>query len=208
MLVKQLCEELGAESFKPMGNTIIIKRDINPDKSDGGIFFPETRFDLPSWATVVISPEEITTYDGQVKKTNLKEGDRIFLHPSDSQPLANGCSFHRTTVQQIKVVNGEAQKGWALVKIDVEEEKSIGGIILARSYDVVKRDPGEGTVTSSKIDGVKVGDRVVFIKGESNWYSEDTLVVADRHMMGVLEDDMRFYELSLMPDGTYEMGGV
>lgn len=65
---------------EPLYNYVLIEKDEEKETSSGGIFIPDNSKEAPSTGTVLkVGPGIVNETTGQLVKTTVKEGDRIFF---------------------------------------------------------------------------------------------------------------------------------
>lgn len=64
---------------KPLGDRVLVKQDDEVQKTEGGIFLPETAKEAPQWGTVVRVGTGKVMENGQVRTLSVKEGDKIIF---------------------------------------------------------------------------------------------------------------------------------
>lgn len=63
----------------PLGDRVLVKQEDEPQKTEGGIFLPETAKEAPQWGTVVrIGPGKLLE-SGEVRRLSVKEGDKVIF---------------------------------------------------------------------------------------------------------------------------------
>ncbi|MGD9592870.1 MAG: co-chaperone GroES [Candidatus Berkiella sp.] len=63
----------------PLLDRVLVKQDDEPQKSEGGIFLPETAKEAPQWGTVVrVGPGKILD-NGEKRPMTVKEGDKVIF---------------------------------------------------------------------------------------------------------------------------------
>ena len=65
--------------LKPLGDRILVKRVDQEEKTKGGIIIPDTAQEKPQEAEVVAVGAGKVLENGQVRKLDLKTGDRVLL---------------------------------------------------------------------------------------------------------------------------------
>ena len=65
--------------LKPLGDRILVKRIEQEEKTKGGIIIPDTAQEKPQEAEVVAVGAGKFLDNGQVRKIDLKAGDRVLL---------------------------------------------------------------------------------------------------------------------------------
>jgi len=60
----------------PIGDRVLVKQDESEQKTEGGIFLPDTAKETPQWGRVVcVGAGKVE--DGKLRPLTVKEGDRI-----------------------------------------------------------------------------------------------------------------------------------
>ncbi len=63
----------------PLLDRVLVKQDDEPQKTEGGIYLPDTAKEAPQWGTVVrVGPGKVLD-SGEVRKMTVKEGDKIIF---------------------------------------------------------------------------------------------------------------------------------
>ncbi len=63
----------------PLLDRVLVKQDDEPQKTQGGIYLPETAKEAPQWGTVVrVGPGKMLD-NGEVRKMTVKEGDKVIF---------------------------------------------------------------------------------------------------------------------------------
>lgn len=63
----------------PLGDRVLVKQDDEPQKTEGGIFLPETAKEAPQWGTIVrIGPGKMDEA-GKRHPLTVKEGDKVIF---------------------------------------------------------------------------------------------------------------------------------
>lgn len=63
----------------PLLDRVLVKQDDEPQKSEGGIFLPETAKEAPQWGTVVrVGPGKVLD-NGEKRPMTVKEGDKVIF---------------------------------------------------------------------------------------------------------------------------------
>ncbi len=63
----------------PLGDRVLVKQDDEPQKTEGGIFLPETAKEAPQWGTVVRTGPGKKLESGEISKLTVKEGDKVIF---------------------------------------------------------------------------------------------------------------------------------
>lgn len=63
----------------PLLDRVLVKQDDEPQKTEGGIFLPETAKEAPQWGTVVkVGPGKVLD-NGEKRPMTVKEGDKVIF---------------------------------------------------------------------------------------------------------------------------------
>jgi len=65
--------------LKPLGDRILVKRCCQEEKTKGGIIIPDSAQEKPQEAEIVAVGTGKVLDNGQVRKIDLKAGDRVLL---------------------------------------------------------------------------------------------------------------------------------
>ncbi len=65
--------------LQPLGDRIVVERELSGDKTEGGIYLPESAKDKPSRGTVVAVGEGRLLRDGSRSPLQLKPGDAVIF---------------------------------------------------------------------------------------------------------------------------------
>lgn len=68
-----------AVKLQPLGDRIVVERDMMEDKTVGGIYLPEAAKDKPSRGTVISVGDGKILADGSRSKLQVKPGDRVLF---------------------------------------------------------------------------------------------------------------------------------
>lgn len=63
----------------PLGDRVLVKQDDEPQKTEGGIFLPETAKEAPQWGTIVKAGKGKMQEDGKLRPLTVKEGDKVIF---------------------------------------------------------------------------------------------------------------------------------
>ncbi len=64
---------------KPLLDRVLVKQDDEPQKTEGGIFLPDTAKEAPQWGTVVkVGPGKVLD-NGEKRPMTVKEGDKVIF---------------------------------------------------------------------------------------------------------------------------------
>jgi co-chaperonin GroES (HSP10) len=206
-VTKEAIKVMGIKKLHPLYDRVIVIRDKMPEKSSGGIDLVET-FEKPNWCTVVSVPHMVKVRGKRIKPS-ITAGDRVFIRPQDSKPLApNECEkaignskfsvkndYEYTYYYCIEVKlspDGEIVplENKVVINVANEEKVSPGGIILVKATDMLTRwqdDTGEGEVVSSSSTEVAAGDKVLYTMGEGAWIDEQILSLDSELIYGVFD---------------------
>ncbi|MFK7737466.1 MAG: co-chaperone GroES [Pirellulaceae bacterium] len=66
-------------NLQPLGDRIVVKRDEGNEKTEGGIFLPESAKDKPTRGTVVSIGDGKLLDDGSRSELQVKEGDVVLF---------------------------------------------------------------------------------------------------------------------------------
>lgn len=75
-------ENEGMSSLKdiiPLGDRVLVKQDDEPQKSEGGIFLPETAKEAPQWGTVLAVGPGRQLDNGDNRPLTVKKGDKVIF---------------------------------------------------------------------------------------------------------------------------------
>lgn len=63
----------------PLGDRVLVRQDEEPQKSEGGIYLPDTAKEAPQYGTIVrVGPGKLLD-NGQVRELSVKEGDKVIF---------------------------------------------------------------------------------------------------------------------------------
>jgi chaperonin GroES len=65
--------------FRPLNDRVLIKRLASETKTAGGLFIPDNAKEKPQEGIIIAVGEGKHLDNGQVKKLDVKEGDRVFI---------------------------------------------------------------------------------------------------------------------------------
>ena len=68
-----------AVKLQPLGDRIVVERDVTDEKTIGGIYLPEAAKDKPSRGTVVSAGDGKLLADGSRSDLQVKPGDRVLF---------------------------------------------------------------------------------------------------------------------------------
>lgn len=63
----------------PLGDRVLVRQDEEIQKTEGGIFLPETAKEAPQYGTVVRTGPGKQLDNGQTRELTVKEGDKIIF---------------------------------------------------------------------------------------------------------------------------------
>lgn len=66
-------------NFAPLGDRILVKQDDEPQKSEGGIFLPESAKEAPQFGTVLTVGPGKMLENGEVRALTVKKGDKVIF---------------------------------------------------------------------------------------------------------------------------------
>ena len=67
-------------ALKPIGDRIIVRRELSDDKTAGGIILPDTAKQKPQRGEVIaVGPGKVSKKDGTRSKMQLKAGDKVLF---------------------------------------------------------------------------------------------------------------------------------
>lgn len=66
-------------NLQPLGDRIVVKRDEGNEKTEGGIFLPDSAKDKPTRGTVVSIGDGKLLDDGSRSELQVKEGDVVLF---------------------------------------------------------------------------------------------------------------------------------
>ncbi len=63
----------------PLLDRVLVKQDDEPQKSEGGIYLPDTAKETPQWGTVIkVGPGKVLD-NGEKRQMTVKEGDKVIF---------------------------------------------------------------------------------------------------------------------------------
>lgn len=65
--------------IQPLGDRVLVKQDAEPQKSQGGIYLPETAKEAPERGIVVKAGSGKYLENGEVRPLTVKEGDKVIF---------------------------------------------------------------------------------------------------------------------------------
>jgi len=68
-----------AVKLQPLGDRIVVERDVMDEKTVGGIYLPEAAKDKPSRGTVISVGDGKILADGSRSELQVKPGDRVLF---------------------------------------------------------------------------------------------------------------------------------
>lgn len=67
-------------ALKPIGDRIIVRREVSDEKTAGGIILPDTAKQKPQRGEIVaVGPGKLSKKDGTRSKMQLKPGDKVLF---------------------------------------------------------------------------------------------------------------------------------
>lgn len=63
----------------PLGDRVLVKQDEEPNKSEGGIFLPETAKEAPQWGSVIAVGPGRQLDNGDNRPLMVKKGDKVIF---------------------------------------------------------------------------------------------------------------------------------
>lgn len=63
----------------PLGDRVLVKQDDEPQKTESGIYIPDTAKEAPQWGTVIRTGRGKLLENGQVLALTVKEGDKVIF---------------------------------------------------------------------------------------------------------------------------------
>ena len=67
-------------ALKPIGDRIIVRRELSEDKTAGGILLPDNAKQKPQHGEIVaVGPGKLSKKDGSRSKMQLKPGDKVLF---------------------------------------------------------------------------------------------------------------------------------
>lgn len=67
------------QKISPLGDRVLVRQDDEPQKTEGGIYLPETAKEAPQYGTVVRTGPGKLLENGQVRELTVKEGDKVIF---------------------------------------------------------------------------------------------------------------------------------
>src|SRR2546427_11821508 len=74
-----ITEVRGMSSLKPLRDKVVVERSEAEERTAGGIVLPDTAKDKPKQGTVVAVGSGRILDNGEVKKLEVKKGDRVIF---------------------------------------------------------------------------------------------------------------------------------
>ncbi|MEZ6137429.1 MAG: co-chaperone GroES [Pirellulaceae bacterium] len=65
--------------LQPLGDRLVVQRDVSGDKTEGGIFLPDSAKDKPTRGTVISIGDGRLLDDGSRGPMQVKAGDRVLF---------------------------------------------------------------------------------------------------------------------------------
>lgn len=69
----------GHVNIAPLGDRVLVKQDEESQKTEGGLYLPETAKEAPHWGKVVRTGPGKTLDDGKLRPVTVKVGDRVIF---------------------------------------------------------------------------------------------------------------------------------
>lgn len=67
-------------ALKPIGDRILVRREVSDDKTAGGILLPDNAKQKPQRGTIVaVGPGKLSKKDGSRTKMQVKAGDKVLF---------------------------------------------------------------------------------------------------------------------------------
>jgi chaperonin GroES len=67
-------------ALKPIGDRILVRREVSDDKTAGGIILPDTAKQKPQRGEIIaVGPGKLSKKDGSRSKMQLKAGDKVLF---------------------------------------------------------------------------------------------------------------------------------
>jgi len=66
-------------TLQPLGDKVVVEREVQEDKTAGGIFLPDTAKDKPSRGTIIAIGTGKLLDDGSRGAMQVKKGDRVLF---------------------------------------------------------------------------------------------------------------------------------
>lgn len=63
----------------PLGDRVLVKQDEEAQKTEGGIYLPDTAKETPQWGTIVRVGPGKTLDSGETRRLSVKEGDKVIF---------------------------------------------------------------------------------------------------------------------------------
>ena len=73
------CKSSDGFKFQPLGDRVVIRRETSEEKTQGGIYLPETAKDKPARGTIVSIGDGRVLDNGTRTHFQVKEGDRVIF---------------------------------------------------------------------------------------------------------------------------------
>lgn len=73
------CGCKGGMKFQPLGDRVVIRRESSEEKTQGGIYLPDSAKDKPARGTVISIGDGKVLDDGTRSHFQVKEGDRVIF---------------------------------------------------------------------------------------------------------------------------------
>jgi len=65
--------------LQPIGDRVVVQRDVSEDRTAGGIVLPESAKDKPSRGTIISVGTGKQLNDGSRREMQVKEGDKVLF---------------------------------------------------------------------------------------------------------------------------------
>lgn len=66
-------------NVSPLGDRVLVKQDDEPQKTEGGIYLPESAKEAPQWGVVMnVGPGKLLE-NGEVRPCAVKKGDKVIF---------------------------------------------------------------------------------------------------------------------------------
>ena len=66
-------------NISPLGDRVLVKQDEETQKTQGGIYLPETAKEAPQWGTVVNTGTGKILENGDTRPLAVKKGDKVIF---------------------------------------------------------------------------------------------------------------------------------
>jgi len=68
-----------ATKVTPVGDRVMVKQEIETQKSAGGIFLPDSAQEAPQWGKIMEIGPGKTMEDGKIRPLAVKKGDKVIF---------------------------------------------------------------------------------------------------------------------------------